>query len=325
MLRHVLRWSAALAVVVGVVSVPTGVVRADTAKSIAHYIVGVSHEFEDDPNAAFAEYQKAAALAPSSYPIQMRLGIISAQLGHIPEAVKAFSTAIRLEPADLQARYLLALVYSSVKDYDHAAEQYETILKTFTMREPQNVEFYAYLGELYYSQGKIDLGVAQFKKVIELAPKNTEALLQVGAFYVDNARRSEGIELLKRCIAADPAQADCLNALGYAYAEDGVHLDEAKEMLTRALSAEPDNAAYLDSLGWVYYKQGKWTDALGLLQKAAAKEQDPAIYDHIGDVYEKLSQMDKALEMWQKAVSLDASMGVVKAKVVRAKGLLKKK
>jgi tetratricopeptide (TPR) repeat protein len=319
MLRHALRWSAALAVVVGSVSVPVSIVRADTAKSIAHYIMGVSYEFNDALDAALMEYQKAVAADPSSFPSQMRLGVVSSQLGHSAQAIKAFSAAIQIDPHDMQARYLLALVYSSVNDFDGAAWQYETILKNFTTLEPQNIEFYGYLAELYYSQGKIDMGV------IELAPKNTQALLQVGAFYIDNGKRPEGIELLKRCVAADSAQADCLNALGYAYAEDNVHLDEAKELLTRALAAEPDNAAYLDSLGWVYYKQGKWADALDLLQKAAAKEKDPAIYDHIGDVYEKLSQMDKALEMWQKAVSIDANMSAVKAKVVRAQGILKKK
>jgi tetratricopeptide (TPR) repeat protein len=325
MLRHVLRWSAALAVVVGFVSVPAGVVRADMAKSIAHYIMGVSYEFDDDVEGAFAEYQKAALQAPSSFPIQMRLGIVSSRLGYSAAAIKAFSAATQIAPDDMQVRYLLALVYSSIKDFDRSAQQYEIILKNFTELEPKNIEFYAYLAELYYSQGKVDLGLAQFKKVIEIDPKNADALLQVGAFYVDNARRPEGIELLKRCIAVDPAQGDCLNALGYAYAEDNVHLDEAKEMLVKALSIDPDNAAYLDSLGWIYYKQGKFSEALDALQKAAVKEEDPAIYDHIGDVYEKLSQMDKALEMWQKAVSLDASLGVVKAKVARAKSVLRKK
>jgi tetratricopeptide (TPR) repeat protein len=257
MLRHALRWSAALAVVVGVVSVTASMARADAAKSMAHYIMGVSYEFNDALDAALVEYQKAVVSDPSSFPSQMRLGVVSSQLGHSAQAIKAFSAAIQIDPRDMQARYLLALVYSSVNDFDGAARQYETILKNFTTLEPQNIEFYGYLAELYYSQGKIDLGVAQFKKVIELAPKNTQALLQVGAFYVDNGKRPEGIELLKRCVAADPAQADCLNALGYTYAEDNVHLDEAKEMLTKALSVEPDNAAYLDSLGWVYYKQGQ--------------------------------------------------------------------
>ena len=149
--------------------------------------------------------------------------------------------------------------------------------------------------------------------------------MQVGAFYVDNQRRPEGIELLQRCIAVDPAQADCLNALGYAYAEDNVHLDEARKMITQALAIEPDNPAYLDSLGWVFYKQGQWTEALGLLEKALLRQEDPAIYDHIGDVYAKLNRMDKALEMWQKAVSLDDSMSAVKDKVSRARGAQRKK
>jgi tetratricopeptide (TPR) repeat protein len=325
MLRHALRWSVALAAVVGFVSVPAGRVRADTAKSIAHYIMGVSYEFQNEADAALSEYQKAIQVDPSSFAAQMRLGIISSQMGHSFLAIKAFTAAIEIEPGDLQARYLLALVYSSVKDFDRAAQQYETILKTFTTIEPQNIEFYIYLGDLYYSQGKMELGIAQFEKVLVLQPKNTEALLQVGAFYLDHQKHSEGIGLLKRCVEADPGHGDCLNALGYAYAEDNIQLDDAKDMIAKALAMEPENAAFLDSLGWVYFKQGKFEDALVLLRKAVAKEEDPAIYDHMGDVYEKLGQSDKALEMWHKALAIDETMTVLKAKIIRVQSVLKKK
>ena len=325
MSRRALCWSVALASVIGFVSVPAGIVRADPAQSLAHYIMGVSYEFEDDANAAVLEYQKAIRFDPSAFEVQMRLGIISSQLGHSADAIKAFKAAAEIDPTDMQSRYLLALVYSSIKDFDHAAQQYETILKTFKKLEPQNIEFYIYLGDLYYSQGKIDLGVSEFEKVLELQPKNTEALLQVGSFYLDHKKRPAGVDLLKRCVDTDPAHGDCLNALGYSYAEDNIHLEDAQQLINRALAVEPDNPAYLDSLGWVYYQQGKFPDALELFRKATAKQEDPAIYDHMGDAYEKLGQIDKACEVWQKVVVMDATMDSVKAKVARIQKLLKKK
>ncbi len=325
MLRRVLCLSVALAAVIGSVSVPVDTARADTAQSIAHYIMGLSYEFQEESEAALLEYQKAVLLDPACFAAQMRLGVTSSERGKPLVAIKAFSAAISLDPSDMQAHYLLAIVYSSVKDFDRAAQQYEIILKNFTTIEPQNIEFYAYLGELYFSQGKIEEGVTQFEKILSIQPNHVQALLQVGVFYLDNKRRPEGVELLKRCVDTDPAAGDCLNALGYAYAEDGVHLSEARDMVTRALAIEPDNAAFLDSLGWVSCKQGRLGDALELLQKAAAKEEDPAIYDHMGDVYEKLGKMDQALQMWQKAFSLDAEMAGLKVKISRAQAALKKK
>ena len=326
MLRHALRWSVAFAAVVGSVSVPVALAAGtDTGKSIAHYIMGVSYEFQDEVDAAVLEYQKAVAVDPLSFPAHMRLGLLNSQRGLGREAVQAFAAAVQIEPNDLQARYLLALAYSSIKDFDRAAQQYETILKTFTTIEPQNIDFYIFLGELYYAQGKIDLGIAQFEKVLVIQPKNADALLQVGAYYLDHKKRPEGFSLLHRCVDAQPDQADCLNAMGYAYAEDGAHLDEAREMVVKALAIDPDNAAFLDSLGWVYFKQKKFTEARDLLQKAVLKEEDPVIYAHIGDAYEKLGQMDKALEAWKKALSLDETMAELKAKISRAQRSLKKK
>lgn len=324
MLRYVLHWSAVLAAVAGFVSVPAGNGRAATPESLAHYIMALSHELQDETEAAFLEYQKAVLLDPSSFVAQMRLGSLGSHLGRYPVAVQAFRAASLLDPDDLQARYLLALAYSAVKDLEHAFEQYAFVLQALTAKDPRDVASYIQLGDLYAMMGKADLAVAQFEKVLTIDPGNTDALLQVGSFYLDSEKRADGRMLLERCIKTNPGQADCLNALGYAYAEDNVRLDEAREMVIKALSMEPDHPAYLDSLGWVYYRQGKWQDALDLFQKAVAQVEDPVIYDHMGDTHEKLGQMDKALLMWQKASALDESADL-KAKITRANNSLKKK
>jgi len=281
--------------------------------------MGVSYEFQDASEAALMEYQKAVLLDPSAFPPQLRLGILGAQSGQTALAIQALTTASKIDPDDMQARYVLAMVYSSVRDFDRAAEQYEVILNKLVAVEPKNPESYTYLADLYFSQGKVEQAIAQFEKLLRVLPENTDALLQVGAFYLSGKKRPEGIDLLKRCVQVDPAQANCLNALGYAYAEDNVHLDQAAEMVIKALAAEPDNAAYLDSMGWIYYRQGRHKEALGFLERALVQEKDPAIYDHIGDVYDKLGQADRAVEMWREAVVIDKSMTAVQAKIERAR------
>ncbi|MBF0330782.1 MAG: tetratricopeptide repeat protein [Candidatus Omnitrophica bacterium] len=314
MFRDFLRCSAVFAVAWGFVSV-VGVSRADTPGGIAHFIMGESLEYQGRLEPALVEYRKAALADPSAFPVKMRLGLACSQAGDQRAAVEAFNAALKLRPDDLEARYLLAVVYGSMKDFDNAARQYEFILQKFTTLEPQNVDFYIYLGQLYLTQGKVEKSVAQFEKALVLKPDNTLLLSFVGSYYLDHARRPEGVGLLKRCVAADPVNGDCLNALGYGYAEDGVNLDEAALLLKRALAIESENAAYLDSLGWVYYRQGNLTDALSFLQKAVDKEKDPTIFDHIGDVYQKMSRPDMALEAWRAALKLDGTMDAVRNKI----------
>ncbi len=279
-----------IAVVVGCVTFSAVTARAETPQGIAHYIMGLCYEFQGQPQEAALEYHSSVRKDPGAFAVQMRLGVVSSELGEHASAIKAFSAASRLQPADLQSRYLLALAYSSVRDFDRAAEQYETILKTFLDLEPKNTDFYIYLGELYFSQGKFNEGISQFEKILKIQPEDTSALLLVGSYYLEHGKRVQGVEMLKHCVAVDPVNADCLNALGYSYSEDGIKLDEAEDMIGRALLVEPENAAYLDSLGWVYYKQGKFEQALDQLNKAAAKENDPEILEHIAQVKEALQK-----------------------------------
>ena len=85
-------------------------------------------------------------------------------------------------------------------------------------------------------------------------------------------------ELFKRAIELDPADAaQAYNYLGFMWADQNIHLDEAEDYIKRALAAEPENGAYLDSLGWLHYRQGKYEQALAELLSAAAelKEEDP--------------------------------------------------
>ncbi len=323
MLKAALRWSAVFAVAWGVVSV-VGITRADTPEGISHYIMGSFLEYQGQFDAAALQYRQAASEAPESFPVQMRLGLASSQAGNARQAIDAFNAAIRLQPDNLQAHYLLALVYASVKDFDSASRQYELILKKFSSLEPQNADFYFYLGQLYLTQGKAGQAVAQFEKVLELQPKNVALLLQVGSFYLDHARQDEGVRLLRRCIELDPVNGECLNALGYGYAEAGVNLAEAALLIKRALELEPASAAYLDSLGWVYYRQGNFNDALIFLRQALDKEKDPAIFDHMGDVYQKMNRMDMALEAWRAALKLDDTLVNVRAKLVAGESALKK-
>ncbi len=315
MLCHALRWSAVCVAVVGCCLAAPGPLRAETPQGLAHYIMGISYEFQEKPADAVDEYLKSVRADPSSFPAHMRLGIVSSTQGQGRRALDAFTRASHLQPADLQSRYFLALAYGALRDYRRASEQYEVILKAIVSVDPGNADIHMYLGQIYYGQGKMELAVAQFEKLLVFQPKNTTALLQVGSFYLDHGRRDEGKGLLRRCFEADPGAADCLNALAYSYAQDSVDLEEALGLVRRALDVEPHNAAYLDTLGWVYFKQGKWTQAMEALEQAVLIEKDPAILDHIGDVYQKLGQMDKALAAWRQALSLDKTMPGLSRKI----------
>ena len=61
---------------------------------------------------------------------------------------------------------------------------------------------------------------------------------------------------MRALLAVNPDHAEALNFVGYAYAEQGVRLEEAERLVRRALELKPRSGHILDSLGWVLFRRG---------------------------------------------------------------------
>ncbi|MEW5894273.1 MAG: tetratricopeptide repeat protein [Candidatus Omnitrophota bacterium] len=273
------------------------------AKSLASYAIGVIYDLYGLTDSAIEAFKKASEYQ-DNYAIRLRLGADYARLGKLTEAINDLLKALEYDPENVQARYLLALIYSTQKKYDEAAKEYENILTSFAKAEPENMEIYGYLAQLYYSQKEYDKAIQQFHAVLELEPTNKEVLFLLGALYLEKGDEDKAIEFFKRTLQLDPQHDSCLNSLGYIYANRNENLDEAKDLIARALEIDSDNGAYLDSMGWVYFKQGDYNKALEFLLNAATNLKDPVILDHLGDVYYKLNDLVNAKKFWEAALEL---------------------
>lgn len=273
------------------------------AKSLASYTMGVVYDLNGYTEKAIEEFEKSAA-GDDNAAAHLRLGANYARLGDLPRAIQELDKVLAVDPHNVQARYLLALIYSTQKDFDKAAGEYEAILQSFSKAEPENIEIYGYLGQLYYSQRQYDKAIKQFEIILSLDPQNTDVLFLLGTLYLETNERTKAIDLLRRAVKLNPEHDVCLNSLAYIYAEDGTNLDEAQNLVERALSIDPDNGAYLDSLGWVYFKKGNYDQALKYLQQADSILKDPVIYEHLGDVYHKMNRREEAQKYWQQSLQM---------------------
>jgi len=281
-------------------------------------MMGVTYDLYEMNAQAAAEYEKAAQLDPDNANIRLHLGADYAKLGQLDEAVNHLVLVQVLDPEDVQAHYLLALIYSTQKNFDKAAAEYEKILNRLTKTNPDNTDIYLYLGQLYYSQHKYDQAIIQFEKILKIDPQNVEMLYFLGSLYVETKKSQQGVEVFKQALAIDPDHHGLLNSLGYVYADQGRNLDEALDLVQRALKADPQNAAYLDSLGWVYYKRGNYVEALKALMKAHDEAKDAVIFEHIGDVYLALTQDNEAKKYWRKSLDIDPDQKHILEKIERA-------
>ena len=115
-------------------------------------------------------------------------------------------------------------------------------------------------------------------------PDNTE-LLYARALAAHSAGNDDMmLDDLNRLIEGDPNNAQALNALGYHFTDNNIELERADELLVKANALLPEDPAIMDSLGWLRYRQGRYDEAVSLLQSAYDKLPDPEIAAHLGEV-----------------------------------------
>jgi len=108
---------------------------------------------------------------------------------------------------------------------------------------------------------------------------------------------------LARAYALAPDQPAVLNQFGYSSIAHREDVGRASLMIAKASKLRPDDPAITDSFGWALYLQGKATEAVPLLERAAAGDPGQAeINEHLGDVYWTIGRQYEARYAWRAAL-----------------------
>ena len=197
----------------------------------------------------------------------------------------------------VNARYVEALVRAGRKA---DASQHAALQAKLGTRNAITV------AEAYVAAEDAAAAVALMKSAVAAKPNEVDLQFELGSVQERAGDRAGAEKTFLAVLEKNENHAPTLNYLGYMWAEDNQHLDQAHEMLTRAVGQEPDNGAYVDSLGWIYFRLGKLdlaekylTDATRLLPR------DPTVHEHLGDVLAKRGNTEKALQSYKTALTLD--------------------
>jgi tetratricopeptide (TPR) repeat protein len=154
-------------------------------------------------------------------------------------------------------------------------------------------------------------------RAVQRFADDTELLYELAMMAEKLQRHDEMERLLRRVIALKPDDAHSHNALGYALADRGVRLPEAKALIERALELAPGDPFIIDSLGWVEYRLGQREQALKLLRQAYAARPDTEIGAHLGEVLWSLGQRDEARQVWRESRGRDGANEVLRETLAR--------
>ena len=223
---------------------------------------------------------------------------IYAACGKQTEAMGAFDTALKLQPA--------AYVYINRSD-SRPREDFvgrEADLDAAAKIEPKSTELFAARARLQEDQKNFANAVSTWTESLTLLPTDAFALVRRG---IDQQKLGRTDLAAKDFTAAHglAKDADGLNMLCWEKATADVALDIALSECNAALALSPERADLRDSLGFVQLRLGHFTDAIAEYEKAltATPGQAASLYGlglaekHAGDLVKAETSRQTALKI----------------------------
>jgi tetratricopeptide (TPR) repeat protein len=271
------------------------------------------------------ELEALARQEPHSPDVQLELGLLTMARKQYAAAERMFTSLYQSSRSDVRALAGLAAVYLAEGRADQA-------LKSVTEevnRLPNSLEMHELLAATALNAGKSEIALAQYQKLIEMAPDNSKYYVSMADLFREKSDYGSEVAALekasklepnnavvagrlalaedlngnKQAAAADykrsldmaPSDPALLNNRAYFIAEDGGDLDQALAYSQEALRKVPSNPALLDTLAWVYTKRKMNDSAIQILNKLVRDNPDVSSFHyHLGTALAQKGERSKA-------------------------------
>jgi tetratricopeptide (TPR) repeat protein len=264
---------------------------------------------------------------------KVKLALVLIELKRFREAVNKLEEVLYQAPESDKIRFYLSAVYEELGEYDSAIANFKKIPPISTYY-PESIVHWAYLlrmrGEvdealtvlnqgietgsmgvqayslaasIYDQKGEFKSALGILKEAEKNFAENPEVYFYLGSVYDKMGQQEKTISSMIKVLELDDRHVQAMNYLAYTYADRRENLDKAEALARRALALEPEDGYIIDTLGWVLFRQGKYSDAIAVLELAYSKQpQEPVIAEHLGDAYLAKQMPEKAKKMYEIAL-----------------------
>ena len=235
------------------------------------------------------DYTGAATLAadrlkaqPADIQARIVLARVEAARGRFDAAYAGFRKALQIDPRSADALYYLGITAGAL-----AQAQHERLLAL----APGSSRAHQLLGQSYQAQDRTAEAEAEYKAALEAAPPRADVLVALG----DLVRHSRGDfaaarGYYARALELAPGSYDALYGIGVCDWYAGEHA-KAIESFRRALRAAPDSAPAHLALGISLLQTGETATAVTELEQAAKLEpRMRQAYYQLGRAYQTLGR-----------------------------------
>ncbi len=295
--------------------------QPSSPKAAAYYHYSLGHLYEelasnygnrsDYVNKAIENYRLAMKEDPSTSFLVEDIAELYRVSGRVREAVDEAQEALKTNPNDMNARRVLARIYTQqIGDAQtnhidegmarRAVEQYKII----SDKDPKDTESLVMLGRLErVLENSVDAEAA-FKKVLAMDPENEDAVSGLASIYTDRGDSKSAAALLEKLTTKSPsARAYVSLATNYESMHDYAH---AAEAFKKALELDPTHTELKEQLAQDQAMSGHFDDALNTYREIAAANPQAA-QPHLGmaQVYREQKRFTEARKSLDEAKALE--------------------
>ena len=190
------------------------------------------------------------------------------------QAVRAYENALELATQLLgvwtfvDIYYEMGRSYHELGNHDRELEAYEIGL----LAVPENPGILHRLAICYLSRGdtaRAALYLEQYKrKQDEEGLSQAEIFDVIGDIYWESDLLTQAIGSYRQAIEADQSFHWPYSSLGFILIDNDMDVAEGLRLIETALDLSPENPDHLHWKGWGLYKQGRYAEALELLERS---------------------------------------------------------
>ena len=242
-----------------------------TKNAYHYYCKGLVYGREGEYDAAIEQYKMAIKAEPdpaanhdwaeNSY---FQIAIINLNKGQCKDAVSYFQNqkvTAKNVPNDHYSR-LLAQCYNELNQYNNAVFYYQKIIAwgygdTHTFR---------FLAQSYNKLNQYNNAIKAGTRAIELDFSNDYAHFELAYAFFKTKQYKNAVKAYKKAIELDPKVPNYYSRWGALLGNSGDYAGAA-EQYEKAVSLEPNNLKYRSGVYLAYYEQGRYDDALDVVDK----------------------------------------------------------
>jgi tetratricopeptide (TPR) repeat protein len=195
--------------------------------------------------------------------------------------------------------------FSSLGNAYHKMGMYKKEMELYKKAEqdfPDDPDIIDNQAALSFTLGDTIEANRYIEKYVTIRKKRSasEADIRTGLvwIYTEGGVLDKAEAIHREALSLEPENPERLNNLAYFLIDKDRNVSEGLELVERALKSQPDNFNYLHCKGWGLYKQGKYQEALDVLQKSWDIRRVKAMYNH--EAYLHLQAAKKAVANQKK-------------------------